>query len=130
MNGSRGNKEDRFDPSRFKMPPMTRSDRAIKTKRVVPKSTRIREYHISGLPFRFLNTEFDLPAHAVRMLLAIQATYQLDKRKEGLAVRPGILAQMSMSRMTRSRGYSALEQAGIIKLRRRQGKAPLVDLLY
>ncbi len=111
-------------------------DRLIPTRMVMreramaPQAARYRSKFVKGpLPMGWIGAAIRCgDSKALPVLLALKA--KADATRQTWVKPPAaILQDLGIDRMARSRAIAALERAGLIEVRRRRGRPPLVSLM-
>ena len=116
------------------MPASARPPVEVPAEREIPTSASLRARQRRSDPFlrgpipvRLIGLVMDLPGRPLPVLLAIHHRVALTGRP-WVSLPPGTMADFRIGRTAKARGFAELERAGLIRVKRTNGRTTLVAL--
>ena len=117
-----------FDPNNLQLRPEQVAQWTVKAAGSRRSPLQLGHFVKGPIPLAWLGSAAGLPGKALAVGLAIWFQRGLKKR-ETVTLTGSVLNQLGVSRHAKYRALAALEKAGLVRVERRTGKNPTVEIL-
>jgi hypothetical protein len=87
------------------------------------------EFYVPSIPIPWLKKIYVLPGASLKVALIIWRTYRMENSQNTFKLTKKYCEPFEISRYQRFRGLRGLEEAGLIEVDQKPGRAPVITLL-